>query len=50
MTCAHQITNGTLTCTRTDEHDEAALGGHTYTASSDDLGDHGRHSDEGGQG
>ena len=32
MTCAHLITNGSLVCTRTDEHDPDARGGHCYDA------------------
>lgn len=30
--CAHRLADGPLTCTRPDNHDEAAPGGHTYTA------------------
>lgn len=34
-----------LVCNREAEHPF----GHTYDATTDDLGDHGRHSDEGGE-
>ena len=30
MTCSHLITNGTLQCTRADEHDPDARWGHVY--------------------
>lgn len=44
--CTHRFLDDPdgLLCTREDPH----VTGHTYAATTDDLGDHGRHSDEGG--
>lgn len=39
MTCTHTL--GRLVCDRTADHDPAAAGGHTYTASNgSDVPDH----------
>lgn len=32
--CAHRLAGDSLTCDRTTPHDENAVGGHTYAASS----------------
>ena len=45
--CAHLFDDTGLQCTREDHPQEPR--GHVYHSTSDDLGDHGRHSDEGGQ-
>lgn len=31
--CTHQLDGGPLVCQRTDDHDQAAAGGHVYAAS-----------------
>lgn len=47
MTCTHQL--GRLVCDRTSDHDPAAAGGHTYTASNGSDVPNQLHEDDGGK-